>query len=54
MVLTCKLTDLPGKVQVIFENYDKFDRAQLAAVIAVCRESETLADAGRKLFAKSR
>jgi transcriptional regulatory protein RtcR len=31
-----------------------FDRLQLKSVIAVCRESRSLADAGRKLFAASR
>ncbi len=33
---------------------DRFDRAQLAEVIAVCRESRTLSEAGRVLFASSR
>lgn len=33
---------------------DLFDQAQLAAVIRTCRESESLSDAGRKLFAVSR
>ncbi|HEY4414100.1 MAG TPA: RNA repair transcriptional activator RtcR [Verrucomicrobiae bacterium] len=33
---------------------DLFDRAQLACVIKVCRESATLSEAGRKLFAASR
>lgn len=33
---------------------DLFDRLQLKSVIAVCRESRSLADAGRKLFAASR
>jgi transcriptional regulatory protein RtcR len=33
---------------------DPFDRAQLAAVVAVCRSSNNLSDAGRKLFAVSR
>jgi transcriptional regulatory protein RtcR len=33
---------------------DPFDRTQLAAVIDVCRESASLAAAGRKLFAASR
>jgi transcriptional regulatory protein RtcR len=45
---------LPEKVKQILENCDEFDRAQLVAAIEVCRESETLAAAGRKLFAKSR
>ena len=34
--------------------FDLFDRVQLAAVIDVCRESASLSDAGRKLFAVSR
>jgi transcriptional regulatory protein RtcR len=33
---------------------DLFDRMQLDAVIAVCRRSTSLADAGRKLFAATR
>ena len=33
---------------------DLFDRMQLQNVIAVCRQSATLSDAGRKLFAVSR
>ncbi|MEY2862379.1 MAG: hypothetical protein RLY58_86 [Pseudomonadota bacterium] len=33
---------------------DEFDQVQLAAVVAVCRECQSLADAGRRLFAWSR
>lgn len=33
---------------------DLFDRMQLQSVIAVCRESKSLADAGRKLYSASR
>lgn len=33
---------------------DLFDRAQLACVIRVCRTSNTLSEAGRKLFAITR
>lgn len=33
---------------------DRFDRVQLADVIRVCRQSRTLSDAGRTLFAQSR
>jgi transcriptional regulatory protein RtcR len=36
------------------EKLDLFDKAQLAFVIQVCRESATLSDAGRKLFAATR
>ena len=36
------------------EQLDLFDQAQLAFVIQVCRESATLSDAGRKLFAATR
>lgn len=36
------------------EKLDLFDRAQLAFVIGVCRESTTLSDAGRKLFGATR
>lgn len=46
------LADLlgPGRAAGI----DLFDRAQLAAVIAVCRQSGSLSAAGRQLFAVSR
>ncbi len=33
---------------------DLFDRSQLAAVLGVCRQSSSLSEAGRKLFAVSR
>ena len=33
---------------------DLFDAMQLASVIGVCRQSKTLSDAGRKLYAVSR
>lgn len=33
---------------------DPFDRAQLAFVVSICRESNSLSEAGRKLFAASR
>lgn len=33
---------------------DPFDRIQLAFVVQICRESRSLSDAGRKLFAASR
>ena len=34
--------------------HDLFDQQQIVEVVRVCRESKTLADAGRKLFAVSR
>lgn len=37
-----------------FDNLDRFDRVQLADVVGVCRQSRTLSDAGRTLFAASR
>lgn len=37
-----------------YEEIDLFDRAQLADVIRVCRDSRNLSSAGRKLFAVSR
>ncbi len=37
-----------------FEELDLFDQCQLATVVRVCRESESLSEAGRKLFAVSR
>lgn len=36
------------------ELIDRFDQVQLAEVIRTCRESRTLSEAGRKLFASSR
>ena len=36
------------------EKLDLFDRVQLAFVVRVCRDSPTLSDAGRKLFAATR
>ena len=36
------------------ERFDLFELAQLKEVISVCRESSTLAEAGKKLFAVSR
>ena len=33
---------------------DLFDRAQLACVVRVCRDSKTLSEAGRRLFAVTR
>lgn len=36
------------------DGLDEFDRAQLAAVIRVCRECPNLSTAGRRLFAASR
>lgn len=36
------------------DQLDRFDRVQLAEVVAVCRSSRTLSEAGRTLFAVSR
>ena len=36
------------------EQLDRFDRVQLAEVVAVCRTSRSLSDAGRRLFDRSR
>jgi len=36
------------------QRYDRFDLAQLSDVLRVCRESASLSDAGRKLFAATR
>ncbi len=44
-------------MEVLGDRYDEidlFDRAQLADVIRVCRESRNMSSAGRKLFAVSR
>ncbi|OYX03650.1 MAG: transcriptional regulator, partial [Rhizobiales bacterium 32-66-8] len=46
------LTTLLGGERM--QQIDLFDRAQLAAVVAVCRESRTLSAAGRMLFSVSR
>jgi transcriptional regulatory protein RtcR len=46
------LTNLLGSERI--EQIDLFDRAQLAAVVAVCRESRSLSAAGRMLFSVSR
>ena len=40
--------------EVVPEELDPFDRVQLEFVIKTCRESKTLSDAGRRLFAVSR
>ena len=36
------------------ENIDMFTETQLSKVVEVCKESKSLADAGRKLFSVSR
>jgi transcriptional regulatory protein RtcR len=36
------------------EALDRFDRAQLAEVLTVCRQARTMSDAGRQLFTQSR
>ena len=46
------LAELLGKDYA--ERFDSFDLAQLAHVIAVCRDSDSAADAAKKLFAVSR
>ncbi len=38
----------------VYEKIDYFEKCQLAHVIKVCKESKSMADAGRKLFDKSR
>ena len=48
---TCLATLLGEDVN---EKYDRFDLAQLAEVIRVCRESDSMSDAAKKLFAVSR
>jgi transcriptional regulatory protein RtcR len=47
----CNLDQLPGEAA---DEIAPFDRVQLAHVVAVCRRSKTLSDAGRELFAISR
>lgn len=46
------LADLLGAGQAA--DLDRFDQVQLADVIGVCRQSRTLSEAGRRLFAVSR
>ncbi|MBI3845598.1 MAG: sigma 54-interacting transcriptional regulator [Planctomycetes bacterium] len=46
------LTELLGAARVA--EVDRFDRVQLADVVQVCRESRSLSEAGRVLFAISR
>ncbi len=38
----------------LYQQLDLFDRIQLEQVITICRQSRSMADAGRKLFDKSR
>jgi transcriptional regulatory protein RtcR len=44
--------DLAGRFEL--QQLDPFDRCQLAFVLDVCRRSDSLSDAGRKLYAVSR
>lgn len=46
------LRDVLGPTRL--EDLDLFDRSQLAAVVRVCRESPSISEAGRRLFARSR
>ncbi len=47
--------DDPGLAGVVdIQTLDRFDQAALAEVVRACRESKTLSEAGRKLFAVSR
>jgi len=46
------LGDVIGENQI--ERLDLFDQTQLEVVVQVCRESNSLSDAGRKLFGVSR
>lgn len=45
------LNTLPGEM---VSQLDRFDAVQLAEVIRVCRDSKSLAEAGRRLFEYSR
>ena len=44
--------EIPGEARA--GALDRFDRAQLAEVILVCRRARSLSEAGRLLFAASR
>jgi len=46
--------DLAGLLGAELAAIDPFDRVQLAHVVAVCRRSRSLSDAGRELFSVSR
>lgn len=46
------LSEIMGEERVA--KLDRFERAQLADVLTVCRTSKTISDAGRRLFAVSR
>lgn len=46
--------DLEGLLDDRLDDIDPFDQVQLAHVVAVCRRSKTLSEAGRELFAVSR
>ena len=50
-VMQCLLTVLP---QERIAELDLFDRVQLAAVINVCRQENSLSAAGRALYSKTR
>ncbi|MDT9002250.1 RNA repair transcriptional activator RtcR [Paucibacter sp. APW11] len=51
---TKRLSSKALPAQIDADSLDLFDRLQLEAVIQVCRESRSLAEAGRKLFNHSR
>ena len=48
---TAILNTLPGNWAI---QLDRFDAVQLAKVVSVCRDSKSLAEAGRRLFEHSR
>lgn len=48
------LENISPQVNNLIRNCDEFDRLQLLSILKVCRESDSIAAAGRRLFAKSR
>jgi transcriptional regulatory protein RtcR len=51
---TTPAPDEPAKFEKLLSGLDNFDRVQLEGVLKICAECETLAEAGRKLYAVSR
>lgn len=49
-----ELSDYFGFSEELFDQIDRFERAQLIDVLKLCKKSRSLAEAGRELFAISR
>ena len=46
--------NISPEIYKLIKNHDEFDRLQLLPILTICRESDSIAAAGRRLFAKSR